>query len=175
MENKIESKRKSVQFELTENTINYSQNEILSKFLNSLPNHNDVVNDEQCFHEDQILNEKKAQLAEEKITLEKQMLELKLENTDENMPNNEQNPITDNEQFDQQSVHSYAYSTASTFSPHEVKSRLIREKKKREMRDRMKVNPKNIKGDANAIMRRKKNDQSVANEDLKAYISGTIW
>lgn len=149
----------------------FSPNEILSKFLNSLPN---VVNSNEgemagCIDS---IDEKLAQEAEEKILLEKQKMENNLNQCQVLV---EESDVNTEDKDDQKSVQSYAYSTASTFSPLEVKSRLIREKKKRELREKMRVNPKNVKGDANAIHRRKKNDQALANEDLKAYTSGSIW
>ena len=161
--------------------------DLLSKFLNSLSTSNPVDSSE-LYYEN--INEDAIKEAQEKVMLEGKLSQLKLSNIDEEHENdenalanavlhggvaqhscaNEHIIIPHNDQFDRQSVRSAAYSTASTFSPQEVKSRLMREHKKREIHEKMKVNPKNVKGDANALRRRKQNDQALAVEDMQGYM-----
>jgi len=161
---------------------NLPQNDLLSKFLNSLPT--DLPTNDELYYEQ--MNDERIKEAQEKIQLDSKMHLLKLSNeqyeNDENVEvvsickqieTDQLTPLAD--QFDRRSMNSHAISTASTFSPHEVKSRLMREKKKRDVREKTKVNPKNIKGDANALRRKKKNDQALANEDLKGYMNDSFW
>lgn len=156
--------------------------DIMSKFFSSLPvgNANVPPTSDDLYYEQP--NEKLLQEAEDKVKLEKKMQNLQLTSIDENEPADfDTDPVPQlvtslnaaDDHGDRQSVHSHAYSTASTFSPMEVKARLQRERKKREMAQRNKFNPKNVKGDANALLRRKKNDQALANEDLNAYKDGS--
>ena len=159
---------------------------ILSKFLNSLSTNTTSFSEELYYEQ---LNDQLIKEAQDKVLIENKLLSLSLDNIDEEKQIDENSENTSNQstalhcipplqsldQFDLQSVHSKAYSSSSTFSPHEVKSRLMNEKKKRELRQRMKVNVKNIKGDANALKRKKKNDQVLANEDLKGYLNDSFW
>lgn len=160
--------------------------DLLSKFFNSLPTGNPVS--EELYYEQ--MNEELIKEAQKKVMLEGKLNALQLSNIEEQTEDDENAPLNVNtlhggvlcstsvaplDQFDRKSVLSHAYSTASTFSPQEVKSRLVSEKKKRDTREKSKVNPKNIKGDANALRRRKQNDQALANEDLKGYQDGGIW
>ncbi|KAJ6218435.1 hypothetical protein RDWZM_009592 [Blomia tropicalis] len=151
-----------------------SKIDMMSKFLNSLPNHTIDDNNEQPLYEqmtDELIKE-----AQEKVMIEGKFLHLNISESNENDEQDTVPPMVDTDSFDHKSVHTYAQSTASTFSPMEIKSRLVKERKKRESRDRMKVNTKNIKGDANALRRRKKNDQALANEDLQGYLNdGGFW
>lgn len=152
-------------------------NDIMSKFFNSLPAaqaSNPPTSDDLYYGQP---NEKLLQEAEDKVKLEQKMQNLQLTQINEDQSADfEVDPVPQlvtslnpDEHADKQSVYSHAFSTASTFSPIEVKTRLLRERKKREMSERNKFNPKNVKGDANAIRRRKKNDQALATEDLHAY------
>lgn len=161
--------------------------DLLSKFFNSLPTGNPVS--EELYYEQ--MNEELIKQAQKKVMLEGKLNALQLSNIEEQTEDDENVLLNGStlhggvlcsasvapplDQFDRKSVLSHAYSTASTFSPQEVKSRLVSEKKKRDTREKTKVNPKNIKGDANALRRRKQNDQSLANEDLKGYQEGGIW
>lgn len=157
------------------------QNDIMSKFLRDLESSAPIVPvDDQLYYQqpnDQLIRE-----AQEKVDLENKLRLFNINEQDENDENvvavndSEASPpplfaSKVNDDLDRQSV----YSTASTFSKQEVKSRLTREKKKRDAQDRMKLNPKNIKGSDNAIRRRKKTDQSLANEDLVSYRTDGFW
>lgn len=171
--------------------------DILSKFFRSLPSHSTPCNttsDDQDLSEEPMLyyeqmNDELIKEAQEKLQLEGKLTELTLSKIDEQNENDadivaiERQPLTggvhltratlerqvEDIEMDRQSI---AYSTASTFSPAEVKSKLCREKKKRDLTEKSRIRPKNIKGDANALRRRKQNDQSLANEDLHGYLEG---
>jgi RIO kinase 2 len=60
-------------------------------------------------------------------------------------------------------------SVATTFTPLEIKAKLTRERKLRENRIKTKKASKNLKGDSNAFMRRRKDDLATVRDDLKAY------
>lgn len=168
--------RPEVKTEIVEDTSNFPGNDIMSKYFNSLPK-NDEFYYQQMDKQLELVTE-----AQEKVKLEAKLHGLVLDENNENVEEEDNVPeLIDtaqlpplNDQFDSASIHSNAMSTASTISPHEVKSRLLREYKKREIRQKMKVNPKNIKGDANALRRKKKNDQALANEDLKGYLDSFL-
>lgn len=185
----MEKEKKVVDNETAKGQSQPEPQDMLSKFFNSLPNSTPSNNntDQEVSQEAQLyyeqMNDELIKEAQEKLQLEGKLTELTLSNiaeqneNDADVINVENEPLTGGVnqarpkeiEMDRQSV---AYSTASTFSPAEVKSKLCREKKKRDLTEKSRIRPKNIKGDANALRRRKQNDQSLANEDLHGYLEG---
>lgn len=165
---------------------------MLSKFLNSLPsssNHNTNSTDKTGKIEEssplyyEQMNDALIAEAQEKLLLEGgKLAELTLSSSCEAAEGAEEGDTFPEDHshlrpahhllLDQTDRQSVAHSTASTFSPAEVKQRLAREGAKRAQRERSRFHPKAVKGDANAARRRKQNDQALANEDLAGYLHG---
>ncbi|CAG2164833.1 unnamed protein product [Oppiella nova] len=62
-----------------------------------------------------------------------------------------------------------ATSVATTFTPQEIKEKLRKEKKSKDLRVKTRKAKKDIKGDNCAFLRRRKDDLTTLRDDLKAY------
>ncbi|OTF81668.1 serine/threonine-protein kinase RIO2-like protein [Euroglyphus maynei] len=162
------------------------KSELLSKFLNSLCSTNDADNIDHkstmidndaapnlyyCLKNDQDINEEIEILDERMAKLAPTSSIEKNDNDDENAEVKISNTLNHNDRDD-------AYSTAtSTFSPQTIKSRLLKEQRKKETRQRIKMAAnvkKNVKGDSNALRRRKRDDYQSAKEDWHAFKDAVI-
>ena len=167
------------------------KSELLSKFLNSLCStnnednidHNDYKsttiddgnatsnsyysskNNQDINEEIKILDERLAKLAPTS------MKEKNADDFDENADVEISNTLNHNDQDDVYST------TTSTFNPQMIKSRLLKEQRKRETKQRIKIAgnvKKNVKGDSNALRRRKRDDYQSAKEDWHAFKDSVI-
>lgn len=146
------------------------KNELLSKFLSSVPQAEDYKDlyynktNENLFNDDDIKKLDEHLLGLNLGTSSQMQTESPMD--DDNIAEQVQ-PDTDEDDIaiDGQTV----CSNASTFTVNEIRNRLKKENKKEEMKKRYKINPKKIKADACAMRRQKKDGQKLADDDLKAY------
>lgn len=145
------------------------KNELLSKFLNSVPqddDYNDLYynkTNENLVNEDDIKKLDEHLLGLNLVTSNQIQTEVPLD--DDKTTEQVQQDTDDDIAIDGQTV----CSNASTFTVNEIRNRLKKESKKEEKKKRFKINPKKIKADACAMRRQKKDGQKVADDHLKAY------
>ena len=159
------------------------KSELLSKFLSSLCPRNDADNINHSDHKSTMINDDTTKnlyysskhnqdINGEIAILDQRMAKLAPTSSNEKNPNDcDENveistTLNPNDRDD-------VYSTAtSTINPQMIKSRLLKEQRKRETKQRIKMAAnvkKNVKGDSNALRRRKRDDYQSAKEDWHAF------